>query len=51
MSLVTVATLREYLPEIASNTEIDTELGNLLDRVEKGIANYLGFPWLYLLAF
>ena len=46
MSLVTVATLREYLPEIASNTEIDTELGNLLDRVEKGIANYLGFPWL-----
>ena len=46
MSLVTVSTLREYLPEIASNTEIDTELGNLLDRVEKGIANYLGFPLL-----
>ena len=46
MSLVTVSTLREYLPEIASNTEIDTELGNLLDRVEKGIAHYLGFPLL-----
>ncbi len=46
MSLVTVATLREYLPEIADNTEIDTQLGNLLDRVEKAVANYLGFPWL-----
>lgn len=46
MSLVTVATLREYLPEIANNTEIDSELGSLLDRVEKGIASYLGFPWL-----
>ena len=46
MSLVTVSTFREYLPEIASNTAIDTELGLLLDRVEKAIANYLGFPWL-----
>lgn len=44
MSLVTVSTLREYLPEIANNTEIDTELGYLLDRVEMSIANYLGFP-------
>ena len=44
MSLVTVGTLREYLPEIANNTEIDTELGALLDRVELGIASFLGFP-------
>ena len=45
MALISASTLREYLPEISSNTEIDGELNNLLSRVEKGIANYLGFPF------
>ena len=44
MSLVTASTLREYIPEISSNTEIDSELTSLLDRVEQGIASFLGYP-------
>ena len=44
MALVSAAKLREYLPEIAGNTAIDGELNSLLSRVEKGIANFLGFP-------
>ena len=43
MSLVSVATLKQYLPEI-SGTAADTELGALLDRVEAEIARFLGFP-------
>ena len=42
MALVTAATLREYLPEI-SGTDADTELNNLISRVESSIASYLGF--------
>ena len=45
MSLVSASTLREYLPEIAGNTAIDGELNSLISRVEKGIANFLGFPY------
>jgi len=44
MSLVSVATLKEYLTEIGQNTGSDTELQNLLDRVEAVVAEYLGFP-------
>lgn len=42
MSLVSVATLKEYLPEISGNT-IDTELSSLITRVEQLVARYLGF--------
>lgn len=42
MPLVSAATLREYLPEI-TGTDADTELNNLIKRVESSIANYLGF--------
>jgi hypothetical protein len=45
MALVSASTLREYLPEIAGNTAIDGELNSLISRVEKGIANFLGFPF------
>jgi hypothetical protein len=45
MALVSASTLREYLPEIASNTAIDGELNSLISRVEKVIANFLGFPF------
>ncbi len=45
MALVSASTLREYLPEIAGNTAIDGELNNLIARVEKLIANFLGFPF------
>ena len=44
MSLVSVATLKEYLTEIGQNTGSDTELQNMLDRVESVVADYLGFP-------
>lgn len=44
MSLVSVATLKEYLTEIGQNTGSDTELQNLLNRVEAVVAEYLGFP-------
>ena len=44
MSLVSVATLKEYLTEIGQNTGSDTELQNLLNRVEAVVADSLGFP-------
>src|SRR5210317_143644 len=44
MSLVSVDTLKEYLTEIGQNTGSDTELQNMLDRVEAVVAEYLGFP-------
>ncbi len=43
MALVTTDILKEYLPEI-SGSGADTELSNLLDRVEATIARWLGFP-------
>tara|TARA_Y100000593_G_C4275158_1_gene319635 strand:- start:375 stop:992 length:618 start_codon:yes stop_codon:yes gene_type:complete len=43
MSLVSVATLKTYLPEI-SGVAADTELSALLDRTESIISKYLGFP-------
>lgn len=43
MSLVSVATLKNYLPEI-TGTAADTELGNLLNRTEAEISRFLGFP-------
>jgi hypothetical protein len=43
MALVAASTLREYLPEI-TGTDADTELNNLIARVESAIARYLGFP-------
>ena len=42
MALVTASVLREYLPEI-SGTDADTELNNLIQRVEASVARYLGF--------
>lgn len=43
MPLVTTDILKEYLPEV-TGTGSDTELSNLLDRVEAAIARWLGFP-------
>lgn len=43
MSLVSLATFKEYLPEIQGSGS-DTELQNLLDRVESACAAYIGFP-------
>lgn len=43
MSLVSLSTFKEYLPEI-QGTGSDTELQNLLERVESACAAYLGFP-------
>lgn len=43
MALVTTDILKEYLPEV-TGTGSDTELSNLLDRVEATIARWLGFP-------
>lgn len=43
MPLVTADILKEYLPEV-TGTGSDTELSNLLDRVESTIARWLGFP-------
>ena len=42
MALVTASVLREYLPEI-SGTDADSELNNLIARVEASVARYLGF--------
>ena len=42
MALVSAATLKEYLPEL-EGTDADTELNNLIQRVESSIAKYLGF--------
>ena len=43
MAIVTVATLKEYLPEIQGSAA-DTELTNIIARTEASIARYLGFP-------
>ena len=43
MSLVSLSTFKEYLPEI-QGTGSDTELQNILERVESACAAYLGFP-------
>jgi len=43
MSLVSVANLKEYLPEIQGNGA-DAELSNLIERGESVIARFLGFP-------
>lgn len=43
MALVAADVLREYLPEV-SGTGADTELNNLIARVESAIARWLGFP-------
>ena len=43
MSLVSVSTLKEYLPEIQGNS-IDADLSSLISRVESYIARYIGFP-------
>lgn len=43
MALVTTDILKEYLPEV-TGTGANTELSNLLDRVEATIARWLGFP-------
>lgn len=43
MSLVSVAILKEYLPEITGNAA-DTDLSNILERAEAIIARFLGFP-------
>lgn len=43
MALVTADVLREYLPEV-SGTGADTELNNLIARVESALARWLGFP-------
>ena len=43
MPLVTTDILKEYLPEV-TGTGSDTELSDLLDRVEATIARWLGFP-------
>lgn len=43
MALVTADVLRQYLPEI-QGTGADTELNNLIERVEAAIARFLGYP-------
>lgn len=43
MSLVSVATLKTYLPEI-SGTAADAELSSLLNRIEASVSQFLGFP-------
>lgn len=43
MALVSVATLKEFLPEI-SGSSADTELTKMITRTESAIARYLGFP-------
>lgn len=44
MSLVSVGTLKYYLPEIGTATAADTELTALLKSVQAFIARYLGYP-------
>lgn len=46
MSVVSLSTLKEYLPELQGSGS-DTELQNLLDRVESVIAQFLGYPSSY----
>ena len=43
MAMVTVTTLRQYLPEITGTTA-NTDLEALLDRVETATARYMGWP-------
>jgi len=42
MAMVTVSTLKQYLPEITGDTA-NTDLENLLDRVEAATARYMGW--------
>ena len=44
MAIVGLSTLKEYLPELSGSTGADTELTNLLVRVESVVARYLGYP-------
>ena len=43
MSMVTTTTLKTYLPEITGDTA-NSDLGDLLDRVETAVARYFGWP-------
>jgi len=43
MSIVSVSTLKQYLPEI-QGSDVDADLTALISRVESFIARYLGFP-------
>tara|TARA_R110000824_G_scaffold111857_5_gene260675 strand:+ start:696 stop:1310 length:615 start_codon:yes stop_codon:yes gene_type:complete len=43
MALVSVALLKEYLPEV-SGSSLDTELTRMIARTESTIARWLGFP-------
>ena len=43
MALVSVAYLKEYLPELTGSS-LDTELTRMILRTEAAIARYLGFP-------
>ena len=43
MALVSVATVKEYLPEV-TGSGADSDLTNLIVRAESEIARYLGFP-------
>jgi len=43
MSLCSLSTLKEYLPEVQGTT-LDSELTSLISRVENFVARYLGFP-------
>lgn len=43
MALVSVATCKEYLPEV-TGSGADSDLTNLINRAESEIARYLGFP-------
>tara|TARA_S200002703_G_scaffold2414_1_gene3787 strand:- start:400 stop:1011 length:612 start_codon:yes stop_codon:yes gene_type:complete len=43
MSIVSLSTFKEYLPEV-QGTGSDTELQNILDRVESSVAIFLGYP-------
>ncbi len=42
MPMVTVTTLKQYLPEVSGNTA-NTDLEALLDRVEAAVARYMGW--------
>lgn len=43
MSIVSVSTLKEYLPEIQGSS-VDADLTSLISRVESFVARYLGYP-------
>jgi len=44
MAVVSLSTFKEYLPELSGSTGADTDLTNLLARVESAVARYIGFP-------